>query len=245
MGVSAPSNRDLLLAWEREAERSAPQRGLELLTMASGVAPDPRGTTIGSRDTHLLELRAATFGDELVGLARCPVCRRDLELTLSARELIAATAPAEEGTVSSTFDGYQVSARRPTVADLTAATERATDVQDARSRLLGMIILEASHDGRPASIGELPAQLLDDLEERLGAADSLADTRFALRCPDCSAEWEEPFDVADFFWTETNAWAARMLEDVHQLASAYGWQEHAILDLGERRRRIYLELVNG
>ena len=47
--VRRSSTRDLLDAWEREAERSTPQRGLELLTMASGVAPDPRTTTIGSR----------------------------------------------------------------------------------------------------------------------------------------------------------------------------------------------------
>ena len=245
MVVSAPAARDLLVAWEREAERTTPHRGLELLRLASGIASDPRTTTLGNRDAQLLALRAATFGDELIGLARCPGCGRDVELTVSARELMASAAPAQEATVTSTFDGYAVSARRVTVADLAAATQRATDVQDVRTRLLEMIILDASRDGRPALAGDLPPQLLDDLEERLGAADALADTQFLLRCPDCGADWAEPFDVTDFFWTETNAWAVRLLEDVHQLASAYGWPESTILDMAERRRRTYLELINA
>jgi hypothetical protein len=244
MGVAALSSLDLLDAWEREAERPIPYRGLELLTTAHGFAPDPRTTTIGSRDAQLCELRAATFGDDLVGLATCPGCRRDLELTGSMRDLMTAAAPAGAETVTSAFDGYQVSARLPTIADLSRGTQRAADVRDARRRLLDMIIIEAAHDGRPVPIDELPAQVLDDLEDQLAAADQSADTQFALRCPDCGAEWAETFDIAAFFWTELNSWAVRTLEDVHQLAAAYGWPEHVILDMAERRRRIYLELIN-
>ncbi|HET7328230.1 MAG TPA: hypothetical protein VFJ14_13200 [Nocardioidaceae bacterium] len=213
--------------------------------MAADVAPDPGRMTLGARDTQLLELRAATFGDELVGLATCPGCGQDLELTFSTRELVAAAHPAGEESIASSVGGYEVSARQLTVADLVAATHLAADVPEARRRLLYGAVLEATRDGSIVPAGELPEAVLDDLEARLGAADPVADTQLTVHCSDCGMAWAETFDIASFFWVEVSAWAARTLEDVHQLASAYGWPEDHILDMAERRRRTYLELVSS
>jgi hypothetical protein len=49
--------------------------------------------------------------------------------------------------------------------------------------------------------------------------------------------------VAAFVWEEIEACAARLLDDVHVLARAYGWSERAILALPEMRRAAYLERV--
>ena len=53
-----------------------------------------------------------------------------------------------------------------------------------------------------------------------------------------------PLDVAAFFWTELNAWAVRLLREIHALASAYGWREADILALSPKRRDLYLELIS-
>ena len=64
-------------------------------------------------------------------------------------------------------------------------------------------------------------------------------------CPACTFTWSEPFDIVTFFWAEIDAWARRLLADVHVLASSYGWSERDILALSPVRRQYYLEMVNG
>jgi hypothetical protein len=51
------------------------------------------------------------------------------------------------------------------------------------------------------------------------------------------------FDVAEFLWREIDAWAKRVLEEVHTLASAYGWAQGEILSLSAARRRRYVSMV--
>ena len=59
--------------------------------------------------------------------------------------------------------------------------------------------------------------------------DPLADVRLNLHCPDCAQEWEAGFDIVSFIWAELNAWARRLLGEVHELALTYGWSEAEIL----------------
>jgi hypothetical protein len=53
------------------------------------------------------------------------------------------------------------------------------------------------------------------------------------------------FDIASYFWDEINAWANRILREVHILASRYGWSERDILALSPWRRQFYLDMVNA
>jgi hypothetical protein len=73
--------------------------------------------------------------------------------------------------------------------------------------------------------------------------DPQADVQLALQCPSCSHPWHDPFDIATFFWGEINAWAVRILREVHMLAAAYGWSETDILAMNARRRQVYLDMV--
>ena len=52
-----------------------------------------------------------------------------------------------------------------------------------------------------------------------------------------------PLDVPGLFWIELRSLARRLLSDVHELASRYGWSESEILGLSARRRRAYIERV--
>ncbi|HXI74354.1 MAG TPA: hypothetical protein VNG94_02120, partial [Pyrinomonadaceae bacterium] len=85
----------------------------------------------------------------------------------------------------------------------------------------------------------------DAVAKRMAEADPQADLRLDLSCPACGHRWQALFDIDSFFWSEINAWAQRVLTEVHALASAYGWRERDILDLSPRRRQFYLGLVSG
>jgi hypothetical protein len=127
--------------------------------------------------------------------------------------------------------------RLPTGADLDeVATER--DVERAALRLLEACLIDV-----PAGGGRLPESVAAAVAERMAQADPQADVSLGLRCDACDGTWTAPFDVVAFLWSEVEAWAWRLLTDVHRLASAYGWSERDVLALGPRRRQIYLELA--
>jgi hypothetical protein len=73
--------------------------------------------------------------------------------------------------------------------------------------------------------------------------DSNANVQLALACPICHHHWSAPFDIGLFLWSELSAWAHKRLEEVHRLASAYGWTEAEILQLSPIRRQYYLEAI--
>jgi hypothetical protein len=83
------------------------------------------------------------------------------------------------------------------------------------------------------------AKLADYLDDAEDPAEILID----MRCPACACSWQIEFDIASYFYSELTALARRLLEEVHILASAYGWSERDILTMPPGRRRFYLERV--
>ena len=82
-------------------------------------------------------------------------------------------------------------------------------------------------------------------EDGIDQTDPYAEVTLAMSCASCDHRWQGDFDISSFFWSEIEAWAARILHEVHILASTYGWREHDILALSPRRRQIYLEMAGG
>ena len=74
--------------------------------------------------------------------------------------------------------------------------------------------------------------------------DPQADVELTLSCPACAHQWTTAFDIISFFWEEINVWAYRTLYQVHQLASAYGWNEADILTMNPWKRQFYLKMVS-
>jgi hypothetical protein len=221
--VTAPSAAELLGAWEDGLGETRARRALVLLA-AARPGGELGELTVGERDRVLLDLRSAVFGPTVTALGDCAGCGERVEATFEAGD-VRADAVAREVRL----DGLR--ARVPTAEDLVAA-EDAPDVETARRVLLERI-------GGGTLIDEAAAEL----GERLAEADPQADVRLVLGCPGCGETWEEAFEVDAFLWQELDAWAARLLEEVHALASAYGWSERDVLALSPARRAAYLELV--
>ncbi|MGA3006913.1 MAG: hypothetical protein ABSE59_03375, partial [Opitutaceae bacterium] len=64
-------------------------------------------------------------------------------------------------------------------------------------------------------------------------------------CVDCGHAEETDLDIARFLWTEVRHRAGKLLREVHELASAYGWSEEMILNLPTHRRERYLAMIRS
>jgi hypothetical protein len=232
--VRVPDNRSLLEVWEASAGRPPAQRALSIAATAGALSPQQAGSlTLGERDRLLLGLREALFGSRVDCVADCPACDEPVELAFSVGDiLLAPQEPPAQITV--TLAGHDVELRVPTAADLATVAEVAD--RDPYDELLARCLQE------PPTAG-LPPTAADTLAAALAAADPQADVQLGLDCPSCEHHWSAPFDVAGHLLDELDAWAERILWEIHVLAMAYGWREDDTLRLSATRRHFYLEAV--
>jgi len=244
----------LLTLWERGLTQSPWQRALSLLAAAlPDFTPDALANLpLGQRDAYLLTLREDLFGPRLTSVATCPSCGEGLELTFDVANIRAKSLPGTDGeqaldqtrTLSLSMDGYQVIFRLPNSLDLAELAGMRTSDR-ARLRLLERCLLTVKENGSARTAANLPDAVIDAIAGRMALADPQGDVQIALTCPNCTHQWQVVFDPISFIWIEINAWAQRILREVHLLACAYGWREADILGLSPSRRQAYLQMVMG
>jgi hypothetical protein len=231
--MTAPAS-ELLLLWERAALERPAARAVVLLAPEVG---NPELLSVGARNAWLFRLRERAFGAKIACRAECPHCAERVEFEFTAADVLApAEAPAE---LTDTHDGFELRFRPPTAGDLAALGT----APDAVGRLFARCVFEARRGSEVVAADELPESVIARVAARLAEADPNADIRLELVCSACRGTWRAPFDIAAFFWAELDHWAQRLLNEVHVLASAYGWCESDILALSPTRRRYYLERV--
>jgi hypothetical protein len=242
--MRALSPLDLLDAWERGMNEPSATRTLALLAAAWAESLDAvAALSVGERDRRLLALRERTFGSRLASASACPACGERLEWSIDASAFRVPAEAAEGGDgLSLESSGYSIRFRLPTTLDLAAAGS-ARDVAAARRLLLERCVLDAAREGAPVATADMPVAVVEAIAARMSDADLGSDMTVELTCPSCQHVWSVVFDIESFLWTELSGWAQRVLKDVHTLASAYGWREADILQMGEWRRQFYLTLV--
>jgi hypothetical protein len=217
----------LLDLWERGRALDPVRRAL-LLLRETWPEFDPEGWArlpVGARDAWLVALRERLFGPRFEPLADCPACGAALETAFSASDL-PVPAPDAPSPGELARDGYSLSYRLPTSADLIAVLGE-QDAGEAARRLLARCVEEASREDEAVTLDAL----LADLDREKAERDPAADIRVGLICQACGHQFERRFDILDHLWGELEDWAGRLLAEVHVLASAYGWTEDAILAL--------------
>jgi hypothetical protein len=242
--MPSPTASELLAAWERGVWATASERGLLLVRLARPELGDSEcdALTVGQRDAALLDLRERVFGTAIDGVAACSECGELLDLTTSVDELRLDTQATPAFDLV-THDAHELRFRHPSAGDLAAIAHEA-DVASARTRLLERCVLEATRAGAAVTVEELPEEAIGALGAAMADADAQADLELAISCPACGHSATLRFDIASFLWHELDSWARRTLNEIHLLASAYGWSETEILALGVRRR-LYLEFVEA
>jgi hypothetical protein len=200
-------------------------------------AEDAAQWPIGRRDGLLLELHARYFGRRLACLTDCPQCGETIELDFDADDIRMDSSADDHITVE--LDGREMTLRLPNSHDLEAIAHFA-EPAPARRELLARCL-----NGSAELAANWSDEALTFAGQRMGEADQQADVQLALACPQCQHAWNAPFDIASYFWSELKARAESLLREVHELATAYGWPEHEILNLSPARRAAYLEMVRA
>jgi hypothetical protein len=248
--MRALSTAELLTVWERGISQPPAHRAVTLLApvCADALPHELAQLPIGRRDARLLALREQTFGPRLLSLSECPKCGARVELEFDVADVRAKTeigAAETAAPITLRRNNFAVTFRLPNTLDLAAAAE-AGNPSGARQRLLERCVLSAlDAKGGEVPPTALPEELLTAVAARMSEADPQADVQLAIVCPQCHHQWNASFDIAGFFWTELHACAQRLLGEIHELASAYGWREADIQNLSAARRQVYLELVRA
>lgn len=243
--MNALSASKMLSVWERASGQSAVERALALLAVAcpEQTPEELARLSIGRRDRLLLTLREWTFGSRLLGRVPCQSCGEALELTFNVSDICAPEAEISDA-LTLKVDDYEVYFRLPNSHDLSVISD-SDDVSDGRQRLLARCLLRVTQDGEQGALEGLPEHAQEAVAQRMAEADPQSDVQLHLSCPACGHRWLAAFDIVSYFWSEINAWAHRILREVHVLAAAYNWREEDILAMTPRRRHIYLEMVGG
>ncbi|TQN42891.1 hypothetical protein FHU33_2302 [Blastococcus colisei] len=233
---------DLVSAWEQGQSRSPAHRWQPLLAVLGVDVGRRTQLSVGQRDALLLDLRGELFGSSIVAVASCPDCAERVELGFEVDDVRTRPPGDPTATFELTSAGYTVLARPPAAGDL-AELGTARSGADARELLMARCVTAARRGDADVPVTELPDGVRAELVARMAAADPQADTRLVLTCPSCACTWAATFDIVSFLWQELDAWVHSLIDDVHRLASAYGWSEAEIFAMSPSRRSLYLGLV--
>ena len=243
--ASGLSAAELLELADAGASADVAQRGLLLLEAAGGDG-DALAIGLGARDAAVLELRCATFGDTLPARISCPACGMLLSTEIARAELGGPGLSGVGGVceVRVVAGDIVVEARTPDGAALARAAAE-PDVDGARRSLIESCLVAAHRGEEVVEPLALPEGVLEQVGDALLEADPRSEMRVDLTCAGCSHAWAPVLDPVLFFWRELAATSVQIIDDVHQLATGYGWSEEEVLRLSSRRRRRYVERLLG
>lgn len=200
---------------------------------------EARSLTAGDREALLLAVRRATLGERLPCVLDCPSpdCGERLEVELCVEELLVDQPTAAAAVHEVTVRGRLLRFRLPTGADQERAAATALHDVDAAVRELLCACVEG------LSADDAGAALADELGTRMEELDPQAELTLAMTCPECERAGTVAFDAVTYLLAELGARARRLEQEVHALATAYGWSEREIVALGHERRRRYLDHI--
>ena len=197
---------------------------------------------VGDRIAALLAIAAPEVDGRFGVPVACPSpgCGDAIEIELTWDELRALASSRGDDALEVEACDRRVRVRRPTGADQERWLREPfpLDGTTARQSILGDLLRD---DPRPA----LDPALAAAIEAALDARDPLVDCSVAVVCPTCGAESSVEVPLTALAVGVLRRAQGRLLEDVHDLARAYGWTEAAILALPAWRRARYRALCTA
>lgn len=226
---------EMLSVWEAGSGLSPLDRGVLGVQLTGVPWSDAADLPLGERNRALARLYREHFGDTLNGFTKCARCGEELEFDFDLQQVAEAPAPNVEDFVTVGRWRFRLPTSRTVAAALTAG-----DAAMAHHRLLEQCLANSDQGVSGWSEAELSV-----IEEKLSDADSLAEILIHLQCPECGTSFEDALDLSSFLWAEIEESARRLFDEVHLLASSYGWTEEEVLQLSSMRREAYVRRVLG
>lgn len=228
---------EILKLWEAGRVLGPLDRAVLMASAACSRQQNAADWPLGARNRSLAQLHCDVFGGILRGYTPCRGCGQQLEFEFDGHTVAAPPAPSQPSTPQLVSVGKWLF-RLPTSRDLAIAAKKSGG-QTAARRLLA----SCYSGSEPAA--NWTEEDIEIIGERLSEADPYAEILLHFDCPACSVSFDESLDLGGFVWAEIQAQAMRIFQDVHLLASAYGWSESEILGLSAARRSAYIELVHA
>jgi hypothetical protein len=192
-------------------------------------------------DAALLAVRRHLQGDRLCAELRCAECGAWGDVVLSVRGYLADKRPRRVAAVTPSQDGWLACKdalfRIPSTAAVLSALGPGRPVAEAATILLRDCVAPGADAGpRPARSLARVSALLDRIAPRLaGLIQGI--------CPQCGQLARGWFDPGQFVLRELQARAGAVFEQIHLIASRYGWSEASILALPSRRRALFAGFI--
>lgn len=237
VALRAPDGHDQLLL----AEPPMTGLALQVAVLARLAPPAASGVRwqdlpVADIDPAFLALRRQIVGDRIVAEVACATCGGKGDLTFAVSGYLTAHAPPTRRRAERRPDGWYGCGdgaffRPPTVADVLSAAETTADETHQATLVEQRAIRAETADARRRA------------RRALGRAAPLIGGPVVGACPQCRAAIDAWFDPADFVLAEQAQRCGGIFEQVHLLASRYGWAETTILDLPGWRRDRYAALI--
>jgi hypothetical protein len=232
----------LLDVWDQAQAFARPWREIAVLAAVTGVTPEQLARLpIGERDRRLLDLQEQWFGARLDCETLCVSCGERLELAFDVADIRVPEPTRGPDDLAFAVDGRVLTLRLPNSADVATCSQ----LPNGDVALLARCIEGVAGDEGDGDLVAIAMEARERLANRMLDLDPQAETSLALTCPTCGHGWQQLFDPAGYLLALLDTYAERLLDDVHQLAGAYGWSEADVLALPARRRRRYLELIGA
>ncbi len=227
----------LLGLWEQAQRSSQAQRADKLLHLYLGKDWESSDLSIEWREHYLLEIRRILFGRSFESLATCPSCGEKIEWQMNCSDFLEdhLDRPYQDNFTMVDSD-YEIQYRLPRPDDI---------VTEEKREILECCVLSVRKNNLETSLDDMPSELWVALENQIENNSPVSSTLIRLSCPECTHNWSLSFDVLSFLWVEIDQWARKFLEDVCQLARAFGWAESDIVNMSHFRRQYYLRLLNS
>ena len=235
------SQQRLLQTWELGHSWDPEQRVQALLGLCEPqkTSEEIAEVPLGERNSILVTLHQRLFGSQLEAATRCGKCDEALDFALPLDQLgfehISASAQRQQvrsGNLSALV-------RLPNGNDMKALYSL-TSVTEAQATLFQRCILEITRKDAPVTLAELTEEEFAQLEDAITKSDPRMEILLDLQCPECSHRWQATLELGMFIWSALDIYARRLLEEVHLLASIYGWSEQSILCMNPQRRNYYV-----
>jgi len=205
---------------------------------ATGAPPTAellRGTPVGDRIAALMAVAAAAGDGTFSATDRCSNdgCGEGLELEITWDEIRTLAKATAREPFAVGADGLTFVVRRPDAADQEGWTRISANGTEITPRALvaGLVVDGPTTELTPARIARIEAAL----DER----DPLICFTVGIGCPTCGSINNREISLVAIGAAVLRRRQARMLDDVHDLARAYGWHEAEILAIPAWRRAYY------
>lgn len=241
------TDEDILYLWESNIDSHPMDKALAILSRALPEFNRDQLAylTQGKRDNLLLQVRQSTFGDLLQTFAQCPGCGRVAEFSLSCERLCRCSSVIMDiARAISENDEGRVSARLNNGKGLERVGLYQYKNKFEETNVIYHKRVYKTNSGLAQSVAQpLSYDIEFSLNQSLANADPLPELILTLNCPDCNCQWQAALDVIDMLWKEIVRAATQVIQEVHELALAYGWREQDVLALTSMRRAAYLKLI--